>query len=55
VGALVVQRDHPLVPLSHGGGQERQVRSGTLDVPAIRAFAVAVEESAREQEEERER
>jgi cysteine desulfurase len=36
------------VPLSHGGGQERQVRSGTLDVPAIRGFAVAVEESVRE-------
>jgi cysteine desulfurase len=25
----------------HGGGQERDIRSGTLDVPAIRAFAVA--------------
>jgi cysteine desulfurase len=48
VGALVVKRNHTLVPLSHGGGQERQVRSGTLDVPAIRAFAVAVEESVRE-------
>ena len=45
VGALVVKRDHQLVPLSHGGGQERQVRSGTLDVAAIRAFAVAVEAS----------
>jgi cysteine desulfurase len=30
------------VPLTHGGGQERQVRSGTLDVPAIRGFAVAI-------------
>jgi cysteine desulfurase len=55
VGALVVERDHPLVPLSHGGGQERQVRSGTLDVAGIRAFAVALEESVREQEEERAR
>jgi cysteine desulfurase len=45
VGALVVKREHRLVPLSHGGGQERQVRSGTLDVAGIRAFAVAVEES----------
>jgi cysteine desulfurase len=52
VGALVVKRDHTLVPLSHGGGQERQIRSGTLDVPAIRAFAVAVEESVRELAEE---
>ncbi len=48
VGALVVKREHRLVPLSHGGGQERQVRSGTLDVAGIRAFAVAVEESVRE-------
>jgi len=53
VGALVVQRDHHLVPLSHGGGQERQVRSGTLDAPAIRGFAVAVEESVRELDAER--
>jgi cysteine desulfurase len=47
VGALFVRRDAVLVPLSFGGGQERQVRSGTLDVPAVRAFAVAVEESVR--------
>jgi len=42
VGALVARRDATLVPLTHGGGQERQVRSGTLDVPAIRGFAVAI-------------
>ena len=30
---------------THGGGQERQVRSGTLDAPAIRGFAVAVDAS----------
>ena len=42
VGALLARRDATLVPLTHGGGQERQVRSGTLDVPAIRGFAVAV-------------
>ncbi|HEV7172051.1 cysteine desulfurase family protein [Pedococcus sp.] len=47
VGALVVRRDVVLVPQSFGGGQERQIRSGTLDVPAILAFAVAVEESTR--------
>jgi cysteine desulfurase len=47
VGALLARRDAVLVPQSFGGGQERQVRSGTLDVPAIRAFAVAVEESTR--------
>jgi cysteine desulfurase len=42
VGALLVSRDLAPVPLLHGGGQERDVRSGTLDLPAILAFAVAV-------------
>ena len=45
VGALLARRDAVLSPLSHGGGQERQVRSGTLDVAGIRAFAVALEEA----------
>jgi len=48
VGALALKRDAALVPLSHGGGQERGVRSGTLDVAAIRAFAVALTESVAE-------
>ena len=52
VGALVVKRSMTLVPQTHGGGQERQVRSGTLDTPAIRGFAVAVEESVARLEEE---
>jgi cysteine desulfurase len=43
VGALLARREAHLVPLLHGGGQERQVRSGTLDVPAIRGLAVALE------------
>jgi len=43
VGALLLARGTDLVPVLHGGGQERDVRSGTLDAPAIRAFAVAVE------------
>ena len=38
----------------HGGGQERDVRSGTLDAAAIRAFAVAVQvTTARRTEEEK--
>jgi cysteine desulfurase len=45
VGALVARRDARLLPLTHGGGQERQLRSGTLDAPAIVGFAAAVEES----------
>jgi cysteine desulfurase len=42
-GALLLGRGTDLVPVLHGGGQERDVRSGTLDAPAIRAFATAVE------------
>jgi len=42
VGALLLRRETTVVPLLHGGGQEREVRSGTLDVPAIAGFAAAV-------------
>ncbi|MFC5286216.1 cysteine desulfurase family protein [Actinokineospora guangxiensis] len=42
VGALLLGRDVACVPLAHGGGQERDVRSGTLDVPAIVALAAAI-------------
>ena len=45
VGALLARRDAPLVPIAHGGGQERQVRSGTLPAAAIHAFAVALDEA----------
>jgi len=44
-GALVARKDLPLTPVLHGGGQERGVRSGTLDVAGIRAFAVAAAEA----------
>ena len=47
VGALILGRAVAPVPVLHGGGQERDVRSGTLDTPAIRAFAVAAVTSAR--------
>jgi cysteine sulfinate desulfinase/cysteine desulfurase-like protein len=40
-GALLLGRGVQPVPVLHGGGQESEVRSGTLDAPAIRAFAVA--------------
>ncbi len=49
VGALLLGRDVACVPLLHGGGQERDVRSGTLDVPGIVAFATAVEVSVKAQ------
>jgi cysteine desulfurase len=53
-GALLLARGTDPVPVLHGGGQERDVRSGTLDAPAIRAFAVAVQiTTARRGEEEK--
>ncbi len=41
VGALLLRRDTACVPLLHGGGQERDVRSGTPDVPGAVAMATA--------------
>ena len=49
VGALIVRREIDVTPLSHGGGQERSIRSGTLDTPGIAALAAAVEMSVKEQ------
>jgi len=51
VGALVVRRELGVTPLSHGGGQERDIRSGTLDAPAIAGFAAAVELAVKQQAE----
>ncbi|MBW0135790.1 cysteine desulfurase family protein [Pseudonocardia abyssalis] len=42
-GALLLGRTVELTPLLHGGGQERDVRSGTLDTPAVVGLATAVE------------
>jgi cysteine desulfurase len=42
-GALIANPTTMLTPVAHGGGQEREVRSGTLDAPAVSAFATAVE------------
>ena len=43
VGALLARRETALTSVQHGGGQERDVRSGTLDVAAVAGFAAAVE------------
>jgi len=43
VGALLLGRGVKLTPVQHGGGQERDVRSGTLDTASIAAFAAAAE------------
>lgn len=44
VGALILGRAVTLTPVQHGGGQERKVRSGTLDTAGIAAFAAAAED-----------
>ncbi|OPG04168.1 cysteine desulfurase NifS [Streptomyces sp. GKU 895] len=50
IGALLLGREYTPVPVLHGGGQERHVRSGTLDVPAIASFAVAGRLAAEQRE-----
>ncbi|GEL95550.1 cysteine desulfurase family protein [Cellulomonas composti] len=44
-GALLARRDLDLTPILHGGGQERGVRSGTLDAALLASFAVAADEA----------
>ncbi|BBY07782.1 cysteine desulfurase family protein [Mycobacterium noviomagense] len=43
VGALLLRRDVSCVPLTHGGGQERDIRSGTPDVAGAVAMAAAAQ------------
>jgi cysteine desulfurase len=49
IGALVVARSQKVTPVMHGGGQERNFRSGTPDAAAASAFALAVSEAVAEQ------
>jgi len=41
IGALILRRAYEIPALLHGGGQEREIRSGTLNAPSIVAFAAA--------------
>ena len=50
-GALVVARGLTPVPVSHGGGQERDIRSGTLSAPLAGALATAVRLAVESREE----
>ncbi|OBJ55588.1 cysteine desulfurase family protein [Mycobacterium sp. 1423905.2] len=43
VGALLLRRDVSCVPLLHGGGQERDIRSGTPDVAGAVGMATAAQ------------
>jgi cysteine desulfurase len=51
IGALIADPSLTLTPLLHGGGQERDVRSGTFDAAAAAGFAVAVEYAVTQQSE----
>lgn len=48
VGVLLVDRASAPQAIIHGGGQQRGLRSGTMDAPAAASFAVALEEVERE-------
>jgi len=54
-GALFVKRGTPIEPILHGGGQERDLRSGTPNVAGIVGFGVAAQIAAKEVEQEAER
>jgi cysteine desulfurase len=45
IGALILRRAYEIPALLHGGGQEREIRSGTLNAPSIVAFCAAATES----------
>ncbi len=45
VAALILKRGLDITPLLHGGGQERDIRSSTVNAPGIVSFATAVDQS----------
>ena len=55
IGALAARRELRLAPILHGGGQERDVRSGTLDVAATAGFAAALEVATKKRVEDEHR
>jgi len=50
-GALLLRRDQKLTPVNHGGGQERNLRSGTPDASSAAALALTITEAVAEQAE----
>ena len=49
-GALILGRDQKLTPVNHGGGQERNLRSGTPDAASAAALALTITEAITDQE-----
>jgi cysteine desulfurase len=54
IGVLVLRRGLEIPALLHGGGQEREIRSGTLNAPAIVAFAAAAQNAVSRMQERNE-
>lgn len=54
-GALIIDPYTPVEPVAHGGGQEREIRSGTLDAPGAAALAAAVRYAVEHQAEHAQR
>jgi cysteine desulfurase len=52
IGALYIREATPVLPLVHGGGQERELRPGTENVAAAVGFACAAELAVNDQEHE---
>jgi len=50
IAALILERGLDLTPILHGGGQEREIRSGTLNAPAIVSFAAAAKSAIENRE-----
>lgn len=50
VSALILKKGFDVTPLLHGGGQERDIRSGTINAPAIIAFSLAAQAAHRNRE-----
>lgn len=45
VAALILKHGLDITPILHGGGQEREIRSSTLNAPGIISFSTAIQEA----------
>ena len=51
IGALILKRELKAIPIIHGGGQEREIRSGTLPTHLIAGLGTAIESAVKNQAE----